>query len=525
MISPFVDQASYNDSRSWRDYRNLSAKQRVMMDFITNQGPFAKSKRTQMYGLYGGAGWGGKSYLLRSAAFELNMVLRDAGCPNRWGVLYCDTYDNLKDRHIGKFEEEMQGVGVIQDTMKRGLHFKFHGEGLGGVYLRNLDTHHSKRGSERAYALFDEITEVYYEQFANALYTIRPDSAKVPFIAVLGATNPDGVGHQWVKDIFHPRYRNLDHPFFRKRNPGDVFFVQALKQDNPAYAQQKEIIDAIMAGLSDEDIRAARDDGSWDLYASGRFNMFRESIHCFEWSDLYRQFGIPEDVPPEELVRNASGFGFKIYSSLDYATSMNAVSAYLAHLVDPKERLWTFGRLSMVGKQLESQAEEILEFEKGLSIERRYADPSINGKAAEDQSGLTRRSKFARLGLRFSLAINDRVEGASTCASLLYWKPHPNGVGLIVEPKARFLRRQAHGRFGVPELIREIPNLPRDRHNPEDVDPQGGANHWYDSWRYMAHTRYRNIIKAIDKPVAGSQAYYDQLARAQKAKRAPKDDF
>jgi hypothetical protein len=482
--------------------------------------------------LYGGAGWGGKSYWLRSASFELNMVLRDLGFPDSWGVLFTDTYENLKDRHIGKYVDEFRGIGTVQETQVRGLHVKFHGEGMGGVYLRNMATDadsrqnkNTKRGAERRWALFDELTEFIYGQFTKGMYTVRPDVAGLPFVAVGAATNPDGIGHQWVKEVFVPQYRNPSHDFFRAFKADQLLYVQALKSDNPAYEEMRDIIDARMSMEEDEDIRRARDEGAWDLYASGRFPQFRLNIHPFEWAELFQLFGVPEDVLPRDFLMNSRAFGFETYTSLDYGTSPDSISAYIQHLVCPHDSLWSFRRLGMRGKVLEDQAELIHQAEEGLEIRRRIADPMLGGRVAEEgQRGLTRQAKFRKLGLSFHLGINDRVEGAATCEWLLSWKKDAEGR-FVRRPRARFLREQADKVYGVPELIGEIPNLPRDPLNPEDVAKDGGIHHWYDAWRYMAHTRYRGHRPSTEPPQWGSHAFLAQLARAQRAQMGDKSEW
>ena len=464
------------------------------------------------------------------------MDLRDRGFPNKWGILYCQTYDDLTDRHIMKFKEEFQGIGEVRETRDYGLHVRFHGEGLGGIYLRNLVSTRTKRGAERAYALFDELTEISYQQFYHALYTIRPSGEALPYVAVGAATNPDGLGHLWVKSLFVPEFRDMGHIFFKHYSVKDVFYVQALKNDNPAYADNKEIIDSRLGMTEDEDIRRARDEGSWDLYASGRFSMFKANdyrrygmdpsvnVHGFYWEELYSRFGIPEEITPAELINNAEAFGFEIIGSLDYGTSPTSVSAYLEYLVDPNNNPWYFRQVGMVGMQLPDQAQKILAVQGNAVVKTRYADPSIGGRAAEGQHRLTRQEDFRQRGVRFELAINDRVEGWSTCASMLHYEQRDGQV--VRAPRCRFLFPDGNG-YGVPALIEQIPNMPRDPMNAEDVAKMGGIWHWGDSWRYGLHTRFRNTLpEKKSMPRIGSAAWNKMLYDgANMNKKAPKGLF
>jgi phage terminase large subunit len=460
-------------------------------------------------GLYLGDGFvvTHNSYLLRSAAFYINLVLRDKGYPNRWGALFCNTYPNLRDRHLKMIEQEFQGLGRLVNSTKVGLHFKFYGEGLGGVYLRNLQADgqggEARRGSEFDYILVDELTELTRDQFDRLLYTGR--SASLPFVAFLGATNPDGVGHQWVKEIFVPQYRNLSDPFFSAGIDvsRDMLYVPARKTDNPAYARMSHVIDHRFGLISDPDVRKARDEGSWDLYASGRFgSVWDRERHVRTFEQFKDVYGIPAHLSLLEFLRKAQSFGFSVYTSLDYATSVDSVSAYLMHVVDPKGWPWTVRQMGMSGLQLEAQAERILEFEEGIDVEARYADPSIGGRAAEREDQRTRLERFHELGLPFLLAVNDRVEGWATVGSMLYFDKTKG-----TDPRWRILDE-------CPDLIRELPNLPRDKANPEDVDKMGGRWHWSDAARYFLHTRFQGGSLPEPEAAEWSAKWFRDLAES-----------
>jgi hypothetical protein len=504
--------------KSWRQYRTYSVPQRIAGDFLTNQGRFARRPSRIPFCLFGGAGWGGKSHWLRSMAFEICMVYRDLGFPNVWGALYCDTYPNLLARHIVKFEDEFAGIGTVQDSTKRGLHVKFHGEGMGGVYLKNVVSSSnlgagkgSQRGAEAAFILIDELTEFEQDQYAAIIYQARWGS-DLPFFPRAHGTNPDGIGHGWVKRIFVPQYRDLEDPIFQAVGPENFLYVPAKKENNPAYTAMGDVINANMAMIKDPDVRRAREEGDWDLYANGRFWMWTEKLHTFRWEDLFHKFSIPTELTPLDFLRTCRRYGFEIWGSLDYGTSERSASAYYLHLVDPNGHPWTFGELIMVGDELEDQAVQIKDFERGLEIQGRYADPSIGGTTAEREDQRTRQERFGDEGLWFELGVRDRVEGASTIASLLYYER--DDLGSIKRyPKWRVLKKyDGDAGFGCKDLITMIPELPRDKHNPEDVDKRDGKNHPYDSVRYFLHTRYSGG-SAQEEPIAMySAAWYRAVA-------------
>ncbi len=110
---------------TWRDYRTCSPKQRLALDFLTRQGYFKNDEHRTRNLLYGGAGWGGKSHLLRTASYEILDVLRGLGFPNMWLTLYTNTYPNLADRHIRKYQDELADAapcsGLVELPCSRAL--------------------------------------------------------------------------------------------------------------------------------------------------------------------------------------------------------------------------------------------------------------------------------------------------------------------------------------------------------------------------------------------------------------------
>lgn len=479
---------------SWRDYRGASDPQRISLDWIEKNGPFARDEGRNRLCLTGGAGGGGKSYNLRTAALDINLDLRDKGFPSTWGVLICQTYDELVGRHAGEIETEFKGIGTLRKTQSRGWHLRFHGEGLGGVYLRNAVTSNDaknnkkdKRGFGYQYTLADELTQFTREQFEKIFYNLRSGVA-LPYNAFLAGSNPDGLGHGWVKEMFVPEYRNNDDDWIKKIGAQSFFYVPIRVEENPNYEQDKEGWEARLWS-SDPDIYKARRFGDWDIYHGGRFGkIWNPSVHVFLWPELLRAMGVLVGITPEEFLRDAERWGCEIYASLDYGTSDDSTSAYLLHIVDRNDRLWTFAELPMIGKELEVQAEMILNFERewGVTPVVRYCDPALMGAPAESKDGIARIVKFQENGVDFIPGNNGRIEGAASVASALYWQTAKTDAGLVWvrRPRARI-------HAACRNLVAQIPILPRDPSKPEDVHPMGGKWHWYDSYRYMVHTRYQ----------------------------------
>lgn len=508
-------------TKGFREYRTYSRKHCIGSDFLTNRGPIFSKRPTKMpFLLIGGAGGGGKTYFNRSMAFELNMDLRNRGFPDAWGVIACDTYPNLRDRYIDKLKKEFQGLGEFANTQDRGYHFRFYGEGMGGVYLRNLDAgvKEGRRGAEYDWGGGEEITDWNYEQFEKFIYTLR-SPRPLPYNARFFNCNPDGIGHQWVKELFVPEYRDLENPFFEIVSPENFLYVPMRLEDNALYEVLKDQLEANIALIRDPNKRRARRLGDWDIYGSGRFSMFRESVHRFTWEDLFRWYGIPEGLTIERFLQTARQYGFEIYTSLDYGTSVNSISAYLFHLVGPDGRVWTFREEAMIGHEAEAQAKLILGFEKGIPVRSRIADPAIGQRKQndKDKGGPTIEERFRRNKVSFLLGSNERVQGAATVAAALYFEENEATQQVTKAPMWRI-------HTSCKKLLTMIPGLPRDPLNPEDVFSNDGANHWYDSARYFLHTRFQGGVKPAPRPVYGSPAYFRELARRE-AEGNRKDDW
>ena len=172
----------------------------------------------------------------------------------------------------------------------------------------------------------------------------------------------------------------------------------------------------------------------------------------------------------------------------------------------------------MKGIELEDQADIIHQAEAGLKMRLRYADPAIRAKSAEREDGLTRQERFANEGLWFELAVNDRVEGAASVAYMLHIPLDQNRVATR-EPYARIIDDPSSG-YSCNELLTELPVLPRNPANPEDVDPCGGKWHWYDSYRYFIHTRFKGGTVAAPPPVAFSSQWLRELGASQAKSRS-----
>lgn len=213
------------------------------------------------YLLYGGAMSGGKSYLLRWGALAYSLYLyRTTGIKGIPIGLFSEDYPTLKDRQISRIQHEFPAwLGTLKNSDIDGLAFTVADEyGGGKILLRNLDDPSKYMSTEFAGEFVEELTRNQEQTFMELRNRLRyPGIDQVKF---MGATNPGGVGHGWVKKLF------IDH---NTQDPEQnrFYYVHANAYDNqyisPEYIKQLESLP--------ENLKKAYLEGSWDVFAGQYF--------------------------------------------------------------------------------------------------------------------------------------------------------------------------------------------------------------------------------------------------------------
>jgi hypothetical protein len=245
--------------------------------------------------LYGGAAYGGKSYLLRAIAIIL--------CNEVAGLqvyLFRRTHPDLVKNHLngsGSFPEILAPmIATKQCDIKAEAEIRFEN----GSKIHLCHCQHEKdvlkyQGAEIHVLLMDELTHFTEYQYRFLRNRVRlgglsiPKHLKEKLPLIVSASNPGGVGHQWVKATFV----NYAPPFAIKRaddKEGGMLrqYIPARLNDNkigmnndPGYIKRLE-------GLGNESLVKAMKDGDWDIVAGAAFEKLSRDKH------MIRTFEIPE---------------------------------------------------------------------------------------------------------------------------------------------------------------------------------------------------------------------------------------
>lgn len=410
------------------------------------------------YLLYGGSMAGGKSYLLRWAAVGLSMYYyKKYGVKNVPIGLFSEDYPTLKDRQISRIEREFpKWMGKLKEDKTFGLAFHLESEyGNGRILLRNLDDPSKYMSSEFAGIFVEELTRNDQQTFEDLRNRLRyPGIEEVKF---MGATNPGGVGHAWVRKKFidgDPDDPERDRFFYIHANAYDNQYI------SKDYIKQLESLPPQK--------RKAYLEGSWDVFEGQYFSEFSRNKHVIE------PF-IPDKTKFDAIIGgldwgSAAPFGFQL-TGLKHKKTEEGI---------PYTRAYTFCELYGTDKRPAEWGELIIKqldrFNlKITDVNYIMADNSIFNKGQDMGKSIYDQFCDASSSYRGKLrpSTKDRIAGWTNIHNWLSDGPDGVPYWLMTE--------------NCKNLIRTLPTLIHDDLKIEDVDSDGD-DHMGDSVRYMFHS-------------------------------------
>ncbi|MFA5149259.1 MAG: hypothetical protein WC491_09075, partial [Candidatus Omnitrophota bacterium] len=417
----------------------------------------------------------------------------------------CEDYPSLKDRQLSKIGREFpQYLGkMYSDHAEYGRCFmldKDYGNGI--ICFRNLDDSSKYQSAEFAAILVDELTKNDNETFNFLRTRLRWPGLKDYECPFIGATNPGGIGHNYVKAL----WMDNDFPveFTTPIDYRPMFaYVPSKAEDNPyldsSYWQ--------MLGTLPPHLRSAFKDGSWDIFVGQAFQ---------EWSRTYhviKAIPVPKGVP--------------IYMTFDWGYGKPFSVGWW--WIDSDGRKYRFSEwygwngtadqgLRLTDTEI---ADGIIKRERAMGHDvkegavfnphiHRLCDPTCFNKKPDYRGGGQGPSTaevFINMGLNMRPGDPSRV---------LKWRQFHEHLRVPRDEKDQV--------NGVPMLqvyenchhfIRTVPSLTVDANNVEDIDSDG-EDHVADEAALLLMARPVRFMPEVEKKVSRPPADITEIARLER---------
>ena len=421
--------------------------------------------------LYGGAAGGGKSYAI------LADPMRYLSHPQFSGLLLRHTTEELREL-IWKSQELYPKIypGIKWSERK----MQWEAPSGGRLWMSYLDRDEDVlryQGLSFSWIGFDELTQwatpFAWNYMRSRLRSTAPD---LP-VYMRGTTNPGNRGHAWVKKMFidpavpgkafwatdsetgevmtyPPGHSKQGQPLFKRR------FIPAKLSDNPYLAETGDY-ETMLLSLPEHQ-RKQLLEGNWDIAEGAAFPEFNRAIHTVD----------PYHIPHDWARFRACDYGY------------GSFSAVLWFAVAPDNQLVVYRELYVTKVLAEDLADMIMQAEAGEKIRYGVLDSSCWHKRGDTGPSIAER--MIMRGCR--------------------WRPADRSAGSRVAGKNEVHRRLQVDEFteqprmvifnNCTQLIADLPSLPIDKNNPEDIDTKVKNDHSYDALRYgiMSRPRSSNIF-------------------------------
>ncbi len=420
--------------------------------FEPNEGPqtqFLAASEREVF--YGGARGGGKSYAM------LVDPLRYCHKQNHRALLLRRSMPELRD--MINHSQRLYGKafpGAKWREQEKEWRFPS-GARIEFGYAENLTDVLRYQGQSYTWIGIDELPQYPTPEIYNFLRSsLRSVDPEIPvFMRATG--NPGNIGSLWVKEMFvDPTEPNKPFDVIIDTSVGQKKitrrFIPAKLQDNPYLTQTDDYL--VMLSSLPEVQRKQFLEGDWSAFEDCAFPEF----------DVVKHISDPFEIP-----RNWHRF-----RTCDWGYSSYACCLWVA--IDFDNNLWVYRELYTQRVTADIFAKKVLEAEDGEYIRYGVLDSSTWAKRGD---------------VGPSIAETMIREGCK-------WRPSDRS------PKSRINGKlELHKRFSIDEktgepklkifnncrnLLKTLPLLPTDKHNPEDVDTNA-EDHAYDALRYGVMSR------------------------------------
>lgn len=335
---------------------------------------------------------------------------------------------------------------------------------------------------------FDELTQFEEGQYLYLFSRLRREVDSVVPSRMRSASNPGGVGHDWVKRRFV-----TDH------SP-DRIYIPAKLDDNPFL--DKEEYRQSLAQLPD-DLRRQLEDGDWDATPGAVFSEFRRNIHVVDPITIPKHWARFGGNDPHN-----AGRGVWYWCAVDESQN---VWVY---------REWTFPRMTAY----RDQAQTVREMTKDEQVD--YYVTGMDAFNSSPETGKCVVDYYAEGGLPKGM-FRKPVHGVGCRANMAatlhdYLRP-------VTDPDSKLTRAKLRIFSTCGELIATMPTLQADPAHGEcviDCD----TDHWYQALGYGLQSRHVRQAEAPTRETSpwtygGRFGTPQSVAEELDAKRSKRDPW
>ena len=438
-----------------------------------------QSKATEI--LYGGAAYGGKSYLLRAASIIWCHMI-----PGLQVYLFRRTYPDLMRNHVdthGGYPD------MIAPFVEAGLcKFRFtdkiiHWGNGAQIHLCHCQLETDRRnylGAEIHVLLIDELgmfTSIIYDYLRARVRKgalVLPEGVDVVIPKVMCGSNPGGIGHGFMKS----RWIDPMPPFEIYQAPRDQGgmlrqFIPALMEDNTAVDdEERDEYELRLEGIGDPALARAMRFGDWSIVAGSMFDdVWDPNIHIIKpfsvgwWAESDgTEAMVPLDYESLDQLPHRKDEAHKVAFIQVPAGTLFRIDEWYGWNGNPNQgcrmlaidvALEMVERETVMGYPFDAGPADtgIWTDERGGCIADDMAELGIDWIKADKSPG-SRKNGWERIRMYLQSATRRPMEHA----------------GVYVFNKCR-------------QIIRTLPILPRSDRNPEDINTDA-EDHAADEFRY-----------------------------------------
>ena len=393
--------------------------------------------------LYGGKAGGGKSYVQCQDALIYGLTY-----PHSRQLILRRTFPELQ-KSIIRTTQEMYPREFAKYNAGAHMWTLCNGSVIDFGYCDSESDVYRYQSAEYDVIRFDELTHFTEDMYLYMISRVRGANGYPKHVK--SSTNPGGVGHGFVKARFiDPGIQNKT---FQAKNSTRIFIPANLKSNK--WLMEKDPEYAVRLRNLPEDEYKKLGLGLWDINDGAYFSEWRRDLHVAE----------PFEIPKE----------WRRYFAMDYGLDMLA-GYWIA--VDGMGNAYAYREIYESGKVI-TEALNGIKAMQGGDVPYEYIAPPDMWNRRQD-TGRSVAEIFADGGIMLVKAQNSRVQGWYDLKEWLH--PRENEFGEI-KPRLRVFANCTH-------LIRTLPMLETDKHNPNDV---AGEPHEYthaaDALRYWAAGR------------------------------------